>query len=1190
MTLYKLAHRKFFILLSAAALAAGMAHAQEADRIPRTFDASQVRVLANHHPLWAAAADDAGAVPADLPMQHLTLVLARSAEQEAAFDELLKEQQDPASPNFHRWLTSSEIGQRFGLSDGDIATVTGWLQSQGLEVNWVAPSRMFIAFSGTAADVGRAFQSELHYYNVRGEQRISVASDPQIPAALVPAIKAIRGLYTINDRPFHTTRTMSSSEPDYTVQNGGTTYHYLVPGDFATIYDVPASLTGAGTTIGIVAEARTYMTDFNNFKSLTGSTFTNPTEVVPASYGGNDPGSACTTQSSCALIDVQGEAELDVMRAGSTAPGASLLLVTATADSGGIFDDAQYLVQTTPVPAQVMSISFGYCESEVGIAGVAPWDTLFRQAAAEGMSVLVSSGDSGASGCDAAFTAPPASPQPNSPNYICSSSYATCVGGTEFNDTSNPSTYWNTSNGSNLSSALSYIPEGAWNEPMSGSNTQVASTGGGVSTVVSTPSWQTGDGVPGNVGRYTPDLSFSAAGHDGYFGCFTAGGGTCSGGTFSVFSGTSAAAPGMAGVTALLDQKNGGGVGNLNPELYSMVTSAPAAFHQVSIASSGVTNCSTVTPSLCNNSIPGQSSLTGGQAGFQLGANGGYSEATGLGSLDVNQFINSYNYSSASNVPTVTVSAAPSVTSTQSASVEITVSGSNGPPTGTIVLTSGSYGSATTTLNIPGTNSESVYIVIPGGALAVGTDTLTATYTSTSISYANALGSTTIQVTSTLPAPTITWAAPAAIAYGTPLSATQLNATASVTGTFFYSPAAGAILKAAQQTLSVTFTPNDTTDYSTANATVPLTVTKAAPVLTWATPASVPAGTALSSTQLDATANVPGTFTYNPVVGTLMATPGSFGLSVAFAPTDANDYAIASASVKLTVTAPVASAPVVTTSAASPILGTSATLGGQVTPEGSDTHIWFLYGTSSTLSGATQTTSQDIGAGYTSVNITAGATSLSPNTTYYFAAVAQNANGTTTGNIQSFTTTGAPTFTLSGSTVSLSKGASTGNSSTVTIGSTGGFTGTVTLSAAVTSSPAGALNPPTFIWSPSNQVTLSGTNSATATLIISTMAATSGANVRPANPFGRWYSTGGATLACLVVFWIPARRRALRNLLGMIALCVALTFGAVACGGSSNSGGGKSNALGTTSGAYTVTITGTSGTMTVTNTMNLTVQ
>jgi subtilase family serine protease len=1191
---------RLYFWLAVVVLIGVEARAQVADRITRPVDPAQVQILAHHHPQWAAPANDAGAVPPDLPLTSLTMVLARSPQQEAAFEQLLSDQQNPASPSYHQWLTPAEIGERFGLSDNDIAAITGWLQSQGLRVNWVAPSRIFIGFSGAAADVGRAFGTELHYYQVRGEQRISVASDPLIPVALAPVIKSVRGLYTIDDRPFHIIKPDELNAPNLTIPSGGTTYYFLAPDDFATIYNLPASLSGAGTTIGVVAQARTDSADFSNFASLTGTSLNLPTEVIPTAYGGADPGPAYTAPINCGssntceeLLDDQGEATLDVLRAGSVAPGASLLLVVASSASGGIWDDAQYLAETTPVPAQVMSISFGACESEAGAAAVGDWDSLFQQAAGEGISVFVSSGDSGASGCDTAFETPPASPSANSPNYICSSSYATCVGGTEFNDTSNPSQYWNSTNGAGLGSAISYIPEGAWNEPLDGSATEVAATGGGMSAYIVTPSWQQSLGLSG-TGRFTPDVSFSSAQHDGYLGCFAAGNGSCvngSGGVpFVVFAGTSAAAPGMAGVAALLDQKTGAGAGNLNSEIYSLAASTPAIVHPVSIASSGVSNCSVATPSMCNNSIPGPTSLTGGQAGYQLSATGGYSEATGLGSLDVTQFIDSYAGTSGA-APKVTLSAPPSVTTAESASVEITVTGNNGAPTGTIILTSGSYQSATTTLDIPGTNSESVYIVIPSGALPVGTDTITASYTSTSSNYSDASGSTTMVVTSSLPAPTITWAAPAAIAYGTPLSATQLDATASVAGTFVYSPSAGTILTAGQHTLTASFTPNDTTDYSDANATVSLTVTKATPTLTWATPAAVPAGSVLGSTQLDATANVPGTFTYTPVSGTLMSTPGNFQLSVAFAPTDLTDYTLASDSVTLSVTA-VTSAPTITTGAATAITGSSATMGGQATSNGVDTTVWFLYGNSSTLSGATQTTAQDIGAGYTSVNVSAGATSLNPNTTYYFQAVAENSFGTTKGSIQSFTTTVAPTFTLNGgSGVTLSKGASSGNTATVTIASSGGFTGTVTLSATVASSPAGAQDLPTLAWTPTNQVALSGTGSVTATLVIATTAATAAVNDPPANPRGRWYSTGGAALACIVFFWIPVRRRGWRNLLGLVALCAALAFAATACAGNSNSTSSQGGSTGTTSGSYTITVTGTSGSITAAPaTINLTVQ
>ncbi len=1188
--------------LAAAVFSGGAAAAQASDRLPRVIDFAQVQTLADHHPQWAVAGNDAGAVPAGLPVNNLTLALARSSQQEQAFEQLLRDQQDPSSPDYHHWLTPDEIGERFGLSDDDIAAITAWLQSQGLQVSWVSPSHLFIGVNGTAANVGRAFGTELHYYNVNGKQLLSVSSDPTIPAALAPAIRSVRGLYAIDERPAHFATTMVSSQPNLTIPSGGTTYHFIAPGDFATIYDLPAGVTGAGMAIGIVAEARTDASDFNEFKSLTGSTFPNPTEIVPTAYGGVDPGPAYTAPpncgSNCELMDYQGEATLDVLRAGSVAPGASLLLVTASAASGGIEDDAQYLIQSKPVPVQVITISFGACELAGGPSGVTFWDGLFQQAAAEGISVFVSSGDSGASGCDSAFVTPPSGPYPNSPNYICSSSYATCVGGTEFNDSTNPTTYWNSSNGTNLASALRYIPEGAWNEPLtSESAPEVAASGGGVSSYVTTPSWQTGTGVPSaRAGRYTPDIAFSASGHDGYFACFAAGNGSCvsgAGGTpFTVFSGTSAAAPGMAGVAALIDQQSGSAQGNLNPSLYSMAAGTPAAFHQVSVASSGVTNCSTATPSMCNNSIPGPTGLTGGQAGYQLGQTGGYSLVTGLGSLDVSQFINGYtSVGSTKPTPTVTLLAQPTVTTAQSASILITVTGSGGtPPTGTVTLSSGTYASVATTLDIPGPNSNGVYIVIPSGALALGTDTLTASYTSTSLDYSDASGSTTIIVTAPKPVPTITWAAPAAITYGTALSATQLNATASVAGTFTYSPALGAVLTAGQHTLSAVFTPTDSADYSSTVATVTLTVNRATPVITWPTPATVPTGTTLGATQLNATANVSGTFTYIPAAGTYFSSPGSFGLSVSFAPIDSTDYASTSAAVTLTVV-PASETASVTTNGATAVVANSATLNGVVTPNSSDTHAWFLYGTSSTLNGASQTASQDLGSGSTAVNLTAAVSGLSANTTYYFQAFAQNSVATTSGSIQSFVTGGAAGFTVSGTAVTLAKGSSSGDTSTITVTPSGGFSGAVTLGAAITSAPAGAQDLPTFSWTPSNaQIALSGSSPGNATLTIATTPSTVGANQRPENPAAHWYGTGGAVLACVALFWIPTRRRGLRNMLTIVALFVALGAGLVACSGGSNTIGGGGGNSGTTSGTYTITVTAASGSTSVSTPISVTVQ
>ena len=222
----------------------------------------------------------------------------------------------------------------------------------------------------------------------------------------------------------------------------------------------------------------------------------------------------------------------------------------------------------------------------------------------------------------------------------------------------------------------------------------MAATGGGVSTVIATPSWQTGAGVPSpGTGRYTPDVSFSASAHDGYFACMAAAGGSCviTNGSFSfiAFSGTSAAAPGMAGVAALLDEQLGAPQGNLNPYLYSLAASAPSAFHDATPASSGVGNCVLSVPSVCNNSIPGVSG-TAAQPGFPLQI--GYDQATGLGSLDVANFIKSFVPTK--TTPTVSVGLSTSnITTAQALPVTITVNSSTNyiSPLGTVILTSGSY-------------------------------------------------------------------------------------------------------------------------------------------------------------------------------------------------------------------------------------------------------------------------------------------------------------------------------------------------------------------------------------------------------------------------------------------------------------------------------------------------------------------
>ena len=215
------------------------------------------------------------------------------------------------------------------------------------------------------------------------------------------------------------------------------------------------------------------------------------------------------------------------------------------------------------------------------------------------------------------------------------------------------------------------------------------------------------------------------------------------------------------------------------------------------------------------------------------------------------------------------------------------------------------------TASVPGTF---VYSPAAGTVLTANTRTLQATFTPTdAVNYATV--STTRSLVVNKAIPVITWATPAPITYGTPLSAAQLNATASVPGTFVYSPAAGTVLTANIRTLSVKFTPADTADYTKATATQKLLVMQVVAVITWATPAPITYGTPLSSAQLNATANVPGTFVYSPAAGTVL-TANIRTLSVKFTPADATDYATATATQKLVVNKVV---PVITWATPAPI-------------------------------------------------------------------------------------------------------------------------------------------------------------------------------------------------------------------------------------------------------------------------------
>ncbi len=607
------------------------------------FAAAQQRtVLTGHVPQWASPEADAGAVPPSVPLT-LRLYLKRPAAKQALLDTLMRDQLDPASPDFHHWISPEEFGERFGPSGADLERVTGWLRSRGFAVKQVAHSGLFVQFSGSAEQAEDAFATELHYFRMEGKApRIAPLEEPSIPAELTDIISAVAGLTEHHAEPG--VRGGAKAKPAYSACYGGSCYHFIAPADFATIYDATSVYAGgnkgAGQTVAIVGRARVYSDDISEYESSTDLPAVTPNVIIPPD--GIDPGPPNDSTSQAPNGD-QGEATLDVTRVIGTAPAATVdLVVSASTQSEDGLDIAlEYAVDgQSTLKERVISNSFGLCEAYVTKADAQSIDSLYQQASAEGISVIGISGDSGAAGCDPYNSTPPATQQ-LSANYLCASGYVTCMGGTEFNDAANPAQYWDANNAPGLGSALSYIPEGAWNEPETDGDFYAQATGGGVSVYLPTPYWQTGPGVPGSVGRYTPDAAFSSADHDGYYACYAAGGGDCNAGYFEYFYGTSAAAPSMAGVVALLDASQGAALGNLNPGLYSIGNqSTLGVFHDTTVASSGVAGCSVATPSMCNNSTPSEVSLTGGRTGYSV--TNGFDLATGWGSLDIAKLLKSW--------------------------------------------------------------------------------------------------------------------------------------------------------------------------------------------------------------------------------------------------------------------------------------------------------------------------------------------------------------------------------------------------------------------------------------------------------------------------------------------------------------------------------------------------------------------
>ncbi len=635
----------------------GLQPVQQANRVAANPDLNSLLTLSQRLPEWDRVENTMGGRGVDLSQPlHLAVVLSRDPAAQAAFEQFRAAQQNPQSRYYHRWLKPQQVGQLFGPTAEDRAAVISWLTSQGLTVDSVDPNGLIIRATGSLALVADAFHTNFQNFQVAGQQRLAAVSQPMVPAALSAVIRSVHGLAEVHYAPQSNFTVRMLSQAAGSPQTGaqadlGGGVYAILPKDFATIYDIASVYNSGdqGGTIGssgaagsssarraqhiaILGKSRTVASDIANYEAIAGLPSVQPNVVL----AGSDPGVATG-----ANVGFASEATLDVERVIGTAPAAQADLVISAdaASEDGVEIALAYNINTLLDP--VMNISFGACESESGSAETDYLQQEFEAAASEGISTFVSADDTGAAGCDTAFAPAPAI-QTASINVFCSSGDVTCVGGTEFNDMLTPSLYWSASNSAGYESALSYIPEGAWNEPTTVDSQgqtvyQVAEGGGGASAFIAKPAWQSGAGVPNDGFRDVPDVAFTAAEHDGYLGCFAAGGASCQttnqGTAVSIFFGTSAAAPGMAGVAALLNTKMGAAQGNLNPMLYGLAASNQGVFHDVTVASSGVSDCTIAEPSICNNSTPDVSSLNGGLAGFSVGP--GYDQATGLGSVDV---------------------------------------------------------------------------------------------------------------------------------------------------------------------------------------------------------------------------------------------------------------------------------------------------------------------------------------------------------------------------------------------------------------------------------------------------------------------------------------------------------------------------------------------------------------------------
>jgi trimeric autotransporter adhesin len=1284
------------VFLSAQAAGQSATQTSVPRRVVSAIDPADRVPLASGPRPWLRKAADAGAVPGQTVSSHMLLLLQRSVQQQQALDEYMGDIQNPSSPSYHHWLTPAQFANAYGVNAEDVASITSWLQSEGFTVDKVSPARNIIEFSGTVNQLQQAFQTQIHRMVVGSDSEATAISSVQVPRALAPVIRGLVNLDGAHPHKLYQPGPTGkydpathSIKPDFTVFDNGTPLLFVDPSDAATIYDTPnanlnpnykgATLDGAGVTVGVVGDSNVNLDLVANYRqSFLGETAANqnlPTVIVD----GNDPGQNGD--------EVESWLDLEVL--GGIAPNAKIYYYASQND------DLTYGLQNAIIRAvddnlvSILSISYGSCEAAQGTAGNAFFSEVYEQAAAQGITITVSSGDSGSANCDS--DANTTAVNGLTVNAIASTPYNIAVGGTDFDVLGkNFSTYVEDTTSGAAPYYLTvhqYIPEEPWNDSTQVNTTAADNTplllqgqtniigaGGGASSVYTKPAFQTAL-TPQDGARDLPDVSFLAA--NGLYGASwvlcerTIGGDDCqnnngqftANSTFHGIGGTSAAAPAFAGMLTLLEQSLGSRLGQANNVLYQLAASKySTVIHDITTGNNSVV-CSPGSPNCSSNDF-----LTSWNAAT------GYDEASGLGSVDVAQMVSNWN--SVALTPTTTAltidSSTSPVTVPHGTTLNFQIAVNPAAVTGdaSLVANTQSLGGLLTVPLTKGAGSAG-YNGLPGGQYTVyaryGGDTGDAASSSAPISvnisreasttalsvnvYDATTGST---IPSTGPIPYGAYLFLDATVFGTAegQSASQGVATGVVTfddgssaigtaniGAIGYASLNNAsagkyLLNAGTHKLAASF-PGDASYNASNSAPVTVAITRASPQMQ-IQPAASSTSTAvydliqvaIAEAGIGLTATGTVTLQSNGVtLGTapLVALDSSAGLPEGVATLNVSgsqlqvgvdtltaiysgdiNYNGASVTAPLTVsqsTFALSTSPINVTAGATS--GNTATV--HVTPLGYFTGIVNLTcAITSAPASATNPLTCSIPAsanvtGLNAVNSTLTANS-EPSTTSGTYIITVTGVDAATGKLTSaatstVTVTGtvplAPAIAVgNGGPVTVAAGATTNNTSTLTVTPSNGFTGAVNLACAVTSSPAAANDPVTCSLS-SPSVAVSGTGAVTATLTVNSTATTTAA-------LERGFGTGGAMLALVLVFIPARRRRRLASLAGAVALVATLGI-VVGCGSNGsapgNNGGGSGGGTppptttpGTTAGAYVITVTATAANVTAaTTTINITV-